>query len=258
MQLNSFRYVLGFAAAVCGVCSIFVSSAAVLLKERQEENKLLDRQSKVLAVAGLQRPGEELSAEEIGARFRDNIKPVVVELATGSVATDIDAREYDQRAASSDPEMSNPAPQNSSGIARLPKYALVYQLEKQGAIDALILPVEGKGLWSTLYGYLALEGDLDTIRGITFYEHGETPGLGGEVDNPRWRALWPGRKAYGADGEPKIAVSKGRAGSTQDDPYNVDGLSGATLTSRGVTNLVRFWLGESGLGKYVDQLKGEA
>ena len=106
-----------------------------------------------------------------------------------------------------------------------------------------------------MYGFLALDPDLATIRGLTFYQHGETPGLGGEVDNPRWKALWPGRIAFDETGEPVIAVARGRVGTPQQDPHRVDGLAGATLTSRGVTAMLRFWLGEHGYGPYLERLK---
>ncbi len=119
----------------------------------------------------------------------------------------------------------------------------------------LVLPVEGYGLWSTLYGFIALEADLTTIRGITFYQHGETPGLGGEVDNPNWKRKWVGRKAFGPEGEVKIHVVKGLAGPPSEDPYEVDGLSGATITSRGVSHLVQFWLGEQGFGPFLEKLE---
>ena len=68
---------------------------------------------------------------------------------------------------------------------------LVYELrDDAGALDLVVLPVHGLGLWSILYGFVALDADLETIRGLTYYEHKETPGLGGEVDNPRWKSLW--------------------------------------------------------------------
>jgi Na+-transporting NADH:ubiquinone oxidoreductase subunit C len=132
---------------------------------------------------------------------------------------------------------------------------MIYHVMEAGSVARLIIPVEGKGLWSTLYGFLALEKDVDTITGITFYQHGETPGLGGEVDNPKWKALWKGRKAFNADQEPTIEVLKGQAGSVQDAPHHVDGLSGATITSRGVTYLVQFWLGEHGFGPYLAKFR---
>ena len=120
----------------------------------------------------------------------------------------------------------------------------------------MILPVEGLGLWSTLYGFLAVDADLETIRGLTFYEHAETPGLGGEVDNPRWKSLWPGRRTT-VDGEPRIEVIRGRAGPPGEDPYRVDGLSGAAITGRGVTNLLRFWLSDEGFRPYLTRLSVE-
>ena len=112
-----------------------------------------------------------------------------------------------------------------------------------------------KGLWGTLYGYLALKSDLETIQGITFYQHKETPGLGGEVDNPRWKAQWDGVQLYDEDGEPAAMVFKGPAPS--DNQFAVDGLSGATITSRGVTNLVRFWASEDGYGPFLKKLQSE-
>ena len=141
------------------------------------------------------------------------------------------------------------APENTAGLTRLPDQVLVYELrDERGALDLVVLPVSGVGLWSTLYGFVALDADLQTVRGLTFYDHGETPGLGGEVDNPRWKALWPGRTVFDGD-EVRIEVIRGRAGPVDEDPYRIDGLAGATITSRGVTNLLRFWLGEQGFGR---------
>ena len=125
----------------------------------------------------------------------------------------------------------------------------------QRQLELVVLPIEGLGLWGTLYGFVALDGDLRTIRGLTFYEHKETPGLGGEVDNAGWKALWIGRLAFDEELKPAIAIVKGRAGSVSDDPYAVDGLSGATVTSRGVTNLLRFWLGPEAFGPYLTRLR---
>lgn len=254
---HSVRYIVFFAAMVCFICSVFVSGAAVALKDRQDENKVLDVRKKVLTVAGLMTAGEKLTPAEITSRFEGSIKASVVELKTGNLVGGMDAATYDQRAARANPELSRAAPTNDAKVQRLPLNALVYEVEKDGELQSLIIPVEGKGLWSTLYGFLALDKDLQTIQGITFYEHGETPGLGGEVDNPRWKSLWPGRKAFGEDGKPKIAVKKGLAGSVSEDPFNVDGLSGATLTSRGVTYLVRFWLSDEGFGPLIRKMRSE-
>ena len=133
----------------------------------------------------------------------------------------------------------------------------VYFVKKPGTDNILqvVLPVYGKGLWGTLYGYLALKSDLETIQGLTFYQHKETPGLGGEVDNPRWKAMWDGRKLYDPSGKPKAMVFKGPA--PKDNLYAVDGLSGATITSRGVTNLIRYWASDDGYGTFLKTLKIE-
>ena len=248
----SARYTLLFAAAVCIVCSVLVSSSAVLLRDRQVENQLIDRQKKVLLVAGLMRDGESLSREEVRRRFTESLEPRVVNLETGAYVEEVDPDTFDQRKAARDPARSRTAPENAARVRRIPNEALVYLLRSDGAVDAIILPVEGQGLWSTLYGYLALAPDTRTVRNIIFYQHGETPGLGGEVDNPRWKALWKGRLAFDEGWNPKIAVIKGRAGPPEEDPHRIDGLSGATLTSNGVTNLVQFWLGQHGFGPYLE------
>ena len=132
-------------------------------------------------------------------------------------------------------------------------------VEHDGELDKIILPVRGAGLWSTLYGFLALENDLNTVAGLGFYEHGETPGLGGEVDNPKWKALWPGKEVYD-DGQVAIELIKGSVdASTRNAENKVDGLSGATLTSRGVSNLVQFWMGDNGYKLFLKNLRaGEA
>jgi Na+-transporting NADH:ubiquinone oxidoreductase subunit C len=130
----------------------------------------------------------------------------------------------------------------------------VYLVEGEQGIERIILPVHGYGLWSTLYGFIALESDLNTVAGLGFYEHAETPGLGGEVDNPRWKAVWSGKQVYPqGSSEPAIGLIKGKALAA--NVHDIDGLAGATLTSNGVTNLVKFWLGENGFAPFLTNLK---
>ena len=257
MRTYSNAYIIGFATAVCLVCSIVVSTSAVALRERQDRNKVLDRQTKVLVVAGLLEEGQSATPQEVEELFESNIVAKIVDLESGEYDAGADVASYDQRKATKDPALSSEAPENNAGLTRLPEKALVYQRVEDGAVRSIILPIEGKGLWSTLYGFLALAPDTTTIEGITFYEHGETPGLGGEVDNPSWKALWPGRKAYDENWRPAIEVMKGAAGPVDEDPYRVDGLSGSTLTARGVTNLVQFWLGDNGFEPYLEKLRAE-
>ncbi len=231
------------------------------LKDIQELNKQLDRKSKVLVLAGLMEEGEALPAETIEARFADNVNPRLVDLRSGDFieTTEEELATFDQLKASKDPAQSETAEAgNRAGVARVPHHALLYLVGKGDDVDLMVIPIEGKGLWSTLYGFIALEKDGNNIAGITFYDHKETPGLGGEVDNPGWKAKWAGRKAYDTSQspwEPKIGVIKGVAGSPAEDPYNVDGLSGATITGRGVDALLKFWLDDARFGKVVARLR---
>ena len=257
MRQYSNAYIIGFATAVCLVCSIVVSTSAVALRERQDRNKVLDRQTQVLVVAGLLEEGQKASPEEVEKIFEENIQIRLVNLSTGEYDDAVDAATYDQRKATKDPAASHTAPENKAGVSRLPNLALVYQRVENEDVQSLILPIEGKGLWSTLYGYLALATDTTTIEGITFYEHGETPGLGGEIDNPSWKSVWIGRQAFDENWQPAVEVIKGFAGPVAEDPYRVDGLSGATLTARGVSDLVRFWLGEEGFEPYLANFRTE-
>jgi Na+-transporting NADH:ubiquinone oxidoreductase subunit C len=246
-----------FTTLLCVVFSLMVSVVAVVLEERQEENRRLNRIKNVLGVAGLLEPGERISREEMSRRFEERLEPRIVDLQEGRILEGVDAMAFDQRAAASDPSRSREAPENAAKVRRIPNQALIFEMRDGDQVEGLVLPVEGYGLWSTLYGYLALEADGNTIRGITFYEHGETAGLGGEVDNPRWKALWPGRLAFDESGELRIRVKKGAAGPPDRDPHQVDGLSGATLTANGVTHLIHFWLGENGFRRYLDAYRRE-
>ena len=249
------RYTLLFAFAVCIVCSIFVAGSAVGLRERQRINRVVDRQAKVLGVVGLLTPGERWPAEKIIATFEEHIDTKIIELATGLDAPQIDAEDFDQQVASRRPESSRVAPANPAQITRLPHHAALYRQMEGDQVKRVVIPIEGKGLWSTLYGYLALSPDFARIEGITFYEHGETPGLGGEIENPRWQAVWQGRIPFDGAGHPVVRVIKGSAGSPDDNPHEVDGLSGATITGRGVTHLVQFWLGHDGFGPYIERTR---
>jgi Na+-transporting NADH:ubiquinone oxidoreductase subunit C len=227
----------------------------VQLKPAQEINKTRDLKRNILQAAGLYD-----ASQSVESQF-DSISTRVVDLRTGRFTDEVDPTSFDQRSASKDPSNSAELDdeQDVAKISRREHYSLVYLVENSGAIEKIILPVRGYGLWSTLYGFVALESDANTVVGLGFYEHGETPGLGGEVDNPRWKAFWPGKQVY-RDGEVEIALAKGAVDpASTDAPWRVDGLSGATLTSRGVTNLVQFWLGEDGFQPFLANLKaGEA
>lgn len=243
------------ALALCIVCSVVVSTAAVMLKPAQEANVQEDRQRNILAAAGLLQDGVPV-AEQFA-----NITARAVDLRTGEFTDDLDPETFNQIQAAKDASMSTRLDDEAdiASIGRREDYGVVYLVGSDQNPDTVIIPIRGAGLWGQMYGFLALESDIKTIAGIGFYEHKETPGLGGEVDNPRWKDLWPGKKAY-RDGDVAIEVIKGTVNRESEmATYQVDGLSGSTLTTRGVNNLVRFWLDENGYGPFLDNLKaGEA
>ncbi|HEY7885658.1 MAG TPA: Na(+)-translocating NADH-quinone reductase subunit C [Cellvibrionaceae bacterium] len=243
---------------LCFVCSVIVSTAAVLLKPLQVANQELDFKRNILSAAGLLEAGGDV--EQI---FSQRVSMRAVDLDSGEYTDEVNPATYDQRAAAKDAALSTnlTKKEDIAGISRRENYSLVYLVENEsGQLSKIILPIKGYGLWSTLYGFIALEADANTVAGLGFYEHGETPGLGGEVDNPRWKANWEGKKVYGDDGSVALTVIKGQVDpSSSRAEHQVDGLSGATLTARGVANLVQFWLGESGFKPFLDKLqKGEA
>lgn len=241
----SMKYIFGFAAVVCFVCSIMISSANVALRDRQEINKLLDKQKSVLQAAWLVQPGEKLSRDQVLDLFQ-NVRARVIDRTTGRILEEINPEEFDEQSAT-----KVEAPSNNAGIREVPEQIKIYEVMDGDKVSMLVLPIVGKGLWSTMYGFLAMDVDTRTIRGLTYYDQAETPGLGGEVANPKWKSLWPGRLAYDDDWEVAISVIKGPAGSVEENPYAVDGLSGATLTSRGVSNMLQFWLGEHGFAPFL-------
>ena len=220
------------------------------------KRKLLDKQKNIVQVAGL-----ELNGRSVQDVFKD-VEARVVDLQSGEFADHINAATFDHRKATKDPKQSVKLTkqQDLAGISQLERYATVYIIrDANNKIEKLILPVRGYGLWSTLWGFLALEGDANTVVGLAFYEQKETPGLGGEVDNPAWKALWPGKKVYDADGHVALHLVKGGVDSSAPGAqFKVDALSGATLTSNGVSHLVKFWMGEQGFAPFLRNLtKGQ-
>jgi len=233
------------------VCSVLVSFSVVYLRPRQDLNKEMDRKRNILMAIGI-----KASADEVDEKFKV-ITPFVLDIVTGEQSEIITPENYDTNRLEKD--SANIIFLNKSndiaGIKKILRYQMIYLVKAEDVVQNIILPVYGKGLWSTMYGFLALESDAQTIKGLTFYEHGETPGLGGEVDNPKWKALWPGKKISDDLENVRIEIIKGQAETNDDDAkYKVDGISGATLTSRGVGNLVRFWAGKDGYGKYLTNL----
>jgi Na+-transporting NADH:ubiquinone oxidoreductase subunit C len=255
MALNkdSPKYIVGFSLGVCLVCSLGVSSAAILLKDKQDVNEAVAQQEKILDVAGLLGPGGELAAAEVQELFAARLIPVLVDFETGDLVADVDGvspADFDMMGAAK--AANAVADINDAKVRFQPKIGkLYYQVDDKGVVKKLIIPVEGYGLWGFLWGYIALEADGETISGITYYKHKETPGLGGEVDNPKWKAIWKGKKAF-APGKPEVAVQVVKNPTGE---FEIDSLSGATITSRGVTYMMQFWLGDRGFGKFLQKVR---
>lgn len=239
------------------VCSIALAAAVTLLKPVQSENRELEKQRKILAAAGILEEGKGNKAE-VNKLFA-GLERYIVTIDTGEFRKVALDDRFDQRKATKDParSMALTGEQDVANIKRRANEADVYVVrDPEGKLDKLVLPVSGYGLWSTMYGYLVVNSDGNTIGGITFTEQGETPGLGGEVDNPKWKALWPGKKIYDADQKAAIHLVKGSVDSSRPEAvHQVDGLSGATLTSNGVTHLVQFWTGELGFQKFLGKIR---
>lgn len=239
---------------VCLVCAIVVSSAAVALKPMQDTNIERDRQKNILAAAGLLDPN--ISVEE---QF-ESVQTFVVDLRSGEYTDAVDPVSYDHlKAAKSGGDLSSSFDElgadDIAKIGRRENYSVVYHIDDEnGNLDKVILPVRGYGLWSTLQGFVALEEDLNTVAGIGFFSHKETPGLGGEIDNPDWKASWVGKQVYATDGITLSVIKGAVVPGNADEQYQIDGLAGATLTSKGVDNLVKFWLGEQGFEPYLRKL----
>ncbi len=256
MRRNSPLYTLLFTFVVCAFCSVVVSGTYVALGEKQRSDAAIARMGQILVLAGLASEEEELDRNAIQERF-SAVQPLVIRLEDGVLDPDVDGQLFDQRAASQDPALSALAPENDAGVRRLPTHAVVYQVrDDAGDVEQVLVPIRGQGYGGQIYGFLALGPDLNTVRDIVFYELQETPGLGGRITRNAWRSKWPGRRIYDAEGEVALRLVR-KAPPAEEDPYVVDAVSRATVTSTGVENMIRFWLGPDGFGPFLAAYRQE-
>lgn len=246
-------------------CSLVVTSAAVLLRPYQEINRRLERMVHLLKAAGI-----EATKENALALFKAHVQAALVDLERDRLVSPqkigLDPLTFSFEKLAKDPKLGVAIPEQWSrqlGLKRRPHYMPIFFVSfetmrppREERFDRVVLYVVGKGLWSTLHGFFALERDLTTIYTITFFEHQETPGLGGRIEDSAWQVLWQGKRAYDREGQVAIEVVKGHVNpASPRAPYQVDGLTGATLTTRGVDALVRYWLSEEGYGGYLKKLR---
>nr|WP_220458964.1 Na(+)-translocating NADH-quinone reductase subunit C [Morganella morganii] len=236
---------------LCLVCSIVVAGSAVGLKSTQQNQIMLDKQRNILDVAGLLTPS--MPADEIDAVYKKFIRAKMVDLKTGQMSDSTGKYDLNDELRSDESSIALSPEEDLAKIRRRANSAEIYLVQnEQGETSKIVLPVYGSGLWSVMYAFIAIDVDGITSEGITYYQHGETPGLGGEVDNPQWRKQWIGKKLFNEEGMPAIKIV--RSGAT-DSPYGIDGLSGATLTSNGIQHMFDFWLGGNGFGPFLKTVR---
>ena len=240
---------LGVAFIVALVAATTVSVTSVMLKPRQQVHIDAAREAKLAAMIATL-PGLADIMRETGA---ETLEAVIVDLQTGQIDGTLEAAEFDFLAAQTDPLQATALLPEAdiAGIRQRPNLAPVYLLQGSDGLALVVLPVYGKGYQSTIRAYLALEGNLNTIAGLSIYEQGETPGLGSRITDPAWLGLWSDKEAADAQGEITITVVRGAAATSSE----VDGITGATRSATGVANLVRFWMGPQGYGPFLTRLK---
>ena len=244
---------LTIVTGLCLACSIVVSVAAVGLRPIQQENKALDKQSNILAVAGVDI--SSVAKRDLAQLYGDKIEARLVDLTTGEFV-DGDADNFDTKQAAKDPakNIRLASADDKAGLRQISRLTPVFfAKDEQGKIDKIILPIYGRGLWSTMYAFLAVAPDGQTIKGITYYDHGETPGLGDGIERPEWRELFVGKKLFDKDNMPALRVIKGHAPAGSE--HDIDGLSGATLTGNGVQHTFDFWMGPKGFGPFLTKVR---
>lgn len=262
MQRDSVGNTIKVSLLLCVICSVVVSSAAVGLRGLQQANRLREKQKNILIAAGLYDP-----ARSVSEQYQEQITPRVVDLNEGWYSEEFDPASLRDEDVANDPALSYRLAQGEdiAGIKRRENYSIVYEVYEGETLKQLILPIRGYGLWSTLRGFLSLDmtqlaqgPEAITVQGITYYSHKETPGLGGEVDSEEWKAQWESKHVYDADWNVLLEVVKPSAQSPSMEEYQIDALSGATITSQGVTNMIEFWLGEDGFRPFLKRLYGES
>ncbi len=242
---------------VCLVASLVVAGSAVILRPIQIANRQLVQNSQIIEIL----MGATADGTGPAAFNPQDLHSRVVDLASGDYVAAIDPATFDARVARDDPARSVavPADKDLAQIRRRANFAVVHLAIRDGKVQAVILPVHGLGYASTLFGYIGLSADTERVIGLRFYDHAETPGLGAMIDDPAWQSLWVGKTVWAPGGEVGLGVARGPVvAGTPEAVSHVDGITGATWTGQGVTNLLRYWLGDHGFGPYLKKLRSSA
>ena len=226
MNISSTRYTFIFAIIVCVVSGVLLSAVSEGLRAQRELNEELDVKKNILKAVVLKEPlAPKMKATEVLKVYESKIEELVMD-ARGNIV-----------------EGKTPKQLTGKDKDLFPLY--IYK--EDGQVIAYAFPIVGQGLWSTLYGYLAVESDATTIRGVTFYKHGETPGLGGEIEKEWFQNNFKGKTIYSVKDRkltPTVVVKGKAADIVKGDAlsYHVDGITAATITGNGVTDMMARWV----------------
>lgn len=239
-----------FTITLCLLCSFMITGTAGVLKERKLVKKRDELQRYVLMAAGV----DLGQGDEFREIFAKSVTPELINLDSGKVTSTTDVLDFDERMAAINPDTSSKPKKDIAKIRTRADEVRIFKLhDADGKLNSLVLPFYGKGLWSMIYGYVAVEADFNTIKGIVVYEHGETPGIGDFVTDPNWLSLWHGKHIFDEKGEVALRLVKG--GAKAGDMHGVDAVSGATMTGRGVQKALAFWFGSEGYQTLFNTLK---
>ena len=242
------------------VSSFLVSASVVILRPFQLNNQLLDRSRNIMKITGLLPVETAVSDEEMLSLVK-SLDARIVDIDMAEFVTGIDPYRFDKRKAANDPEASVAVPSelDSANLGRRSSLTPVYLVWNGDELVRIILPIHGNGMWSVMYAYIALEPDFNTIADMTFYEQNETPGLGDQITHPDWLAQWRGRQIYDEHDDLRFAVAQTRVDpGSLSAPYEVDALTGATVTANAVTALVQYWFGEHGYRPFLRHLREQS
>ncbi len=217
MKQFSNRYIFIFSSIMVVAVATLLSLAATLLQPAQEKNLEIEKKKSMLESINI--PADRNNAVELYDKY---ITESFVLNSKGEIINDVDAFNVVMNI-----EQKKPLEQQN-----LP----VFQASSDTGDKVIILPVEGKGLWGPIYGYISLKSDMNTIYGVTFDHKGETPGLGAEINTREFEGMFPGKSLFEEGKFVSVKVLKG--GAKKDDPHGVDAISGGTITSKGLEKML--------------------
>jgi len=255
MKNSSLSKTLMVAISIIFFCSLMVSSAVSILRPIQTAHKAPQQFRTILLAAGLVSSADKAKSEESMGLFQQ-IEPRILALSDAKLAIHINEQGYDYRQFIEDPNATTPInkKEDLASLGRRPNYMPIYWVHSSLSKAKIVLPIYGKGMWSMIHGYIALEQDLNTIVGLQFYDLAETPGIGDRILDKTWLDGWLGKQLYDAQGN--LVFKFGNMSDSTDQMlsrFQVDGITGATKTVDALANIIEFWFGENGYGPFLEQ-----